>query len=226
MIFDFWKNAVQFDITAIEYAGHGRHYVQELMVDFNEIVMDAAEQISSAGKNPSICLFGHSMGALVAFETAHQLRKERIDIHHLFVSGMSAPKVWIQKTVGISDNNVLDTVKLLNGIPSEVLNNSDILNVFLPIIQADYNALDTYRYQHSRPLDCPITVFNGTEDEDMRYGRNEWREETNAACTFYDYPGSHFFIKEQNQDMLRVMGRELQSTYVDNFADVYENICY
>ena len=227
VIFDFWKNTTLFNPITIEYAGHGRRYIQELKTDFSEIVLDAVGQILDSETTDPICLFGHSMGALVAFEAAHNLREAGINVHHLFVSGMCAPKIWHKKTKGIRrENNIIDAVKGLNGIPSEVLNNPDILKVFLPIIQADYDALDTYHYRHERALESPITVFSGIEDIEMYCNKNEWSEETSAACSFYNYNSGHFFIKEQHRQVINTMHEEIHKTSSESTVDDFERICF
>ncbi len=108
--------------------------------------------------------FGHSMGAVLAFETARRRAAERATGPlRLFASARRAPSVPRTQTVHLRDDDgLLAEIRRLNGTNQQVLQDEELLALALPTIRADYRALETYRYAPGAPLDCPVTVLAGT----------------------------------------------------------------
>jgi medium-chain acyl-[acyl-carrier-protein] hydrolase len=142
-----------------------------------------------------VAIFGHSMGALLGFEVARHLRRYgRLPIH-LFVQGCPAPHTIrnAQNIHELAESDFLAELVRLNGTPPEVLDNEDLMQLFLPILRADFAAFERYRYVHEAPLGHPITAFGGTDDSDVSSEELvAWKQQTTAGFTLTMIAGGHF----------------------------------
>lgn len=156
--------------------------------------------------------FGHSMGALIAFELAHELRRRGMPgPSHLILSGHGA--VHVQKPTArylLSDDLLLEEIDALQGTPAELLADRDIMEFFLPLIRADMELCETYEYASAPKLTCSITALGGVEDHDVaRSDLDAWAELTTGRCRVRMFPGGHFFIHPFARDVLREVTDDL-----------------
>jgi medium-chain acyl-[acyl-carrier-protein] hydrolase len=159
-------------------------------------------------------LFGHSMGALVAFEVARQLRRERLPAPcHLFVSGFRAPQLPDdgQSIHELPDGPFRDELRRLGGTPPAILDDAELMELVLPNLRADFAVCETYAYTPEAPLDCPVTAFGGRDDVEVsRADLAAWRAQTRGAFKIRQFAGDHFFLNTLTnrvvQAMLRAMG--------------------
>jgi medium-chain acyl-[acyl-carrier-protein] hydrolase len=156
--------------------------------------------------------FGHSMGALVAFELAHRLRRDgRPGPRHLFVSGRTAPQCHLDTCRHtLPEPQFREELRRLGGTPREVLEHPELMQVLLPILRADFAVCETYAHEPDEPLDCPITAFGGLEDETARREDMEgWAVHTRAGFRLRMLPGNHFFLHSAESRLLQMLGDEL-----------------
>lgn len=156
--------------------------------------------------------FGHSMGALLAFETARHLRRlYRITPTYLFISGHTAPQFPMSYPAhDMPEEQLMETLENLSGTPPEILQNRELMDLMLPILRADFALCDLYRYLHDPPLGCPISVFGGLMDEETpRSDLEGWREHTTGAFALRMLPGDHFFIHSANRQIMECLVREM-----------------
>lgn len=157
--------------------------------------------------------FGHSMGALLAFELARALRRSGGPLPALLVaSGHRAPHLPDPHPPAhaLPEPELLDELRRLNGTPPEVLEHPELRAILLPILRADFAVCETYAYRAEPPLACPITAFGGLEDGDVT--RDElaaWREQTTAGFSLRMFPGDHFFCNTARPLVLHALAREL-----------------
>lgn len=145
---------------------------------------------------PRVVFYGHSMGALVAFELARQLRRAYgVEPDHLVVSGHPAPRVpRTARRHRLPDDELWVSVCALLGTPPEVAADAGMRTVLLPALRADFEVCETYRYRADQPLDCPITAFAGDRDDEAAPpGMADWATETRSAYRQETLPGGHFF---------------------------------
>lgn len=142
-------------------------------------------------------LFGHSMGAVVSFELARLLRRQyKREPLHLFVSGRRAPQIPPLEPCmhTLPEPAFLDKLRHLNGTPKAVLENTELMQLLLATLRADFAVIETYIYAAEPPLDCPITVFGGLQDDEVGLDDLQaWRQHTNACFSLQLFPGDHFF---------------------------------
>jgi medium-chain acyl-[acyl-carrier-protein] hydrolase len=165
----------------------------------------------------SFSLFGHSLGALVAFELARVLRsQDQPTPVHVFVSGRRAPNLADRDEPDEPplhtrpDAELLDALRRLEGTPSGVLAAPELIELMLPIVRADFEIGETYEYRAREPLDCPITAFGGLGDEGVSQDCvAAWQDQTRSRFMLHMLPGSHFFLHTMHGSILDVIAQEL-----------------
>jgi medium-chain acyl-[acyl-carrier-protein] hydrolase len=176
----------------------------------NELV--AARE--SALSDRPFAIFGHSMGALVAFELARQLRdRHGMPVRGLLVAGRGAPHLpdpGPALACG-TDPALVAELQRLGGVPAEVLGDEVRRARMLRLIRADFAVCETYAYESAAPLDCPITVFGGIEDLDWPLETlSAWREHTTATARVHMFAGGHFFIDSAREAFLEQLAASLE----------------
>jgi surfactin synthase thioesterase subunit len=142
-------------------------------------------------------LFGHSMGALVAFELARALRRSGHPApEHLYVSACPAPDVpQGERTSGLSDAEFLDRLRALRGTPDELFAMPELLELLLPALRADFAIVDRYEYRAEPPLACDLTAFCAPDDLLAPPATVAgWARHTSAAFSLHELPGGHFLV--------------------------------
>lgn len=152
--------------------------------------------------------FGHSMGAMLAFEAARRLRDQgRPGPTHLFVSGRYAPQIpEPDPPIGhLPTEEFLRAVHDLNGLPHEVLANADLMRLVEPALRADFLICERYRYRDAPPLDCPVSVLGGIGDAIPVGALAAWQAQTTAGFRLRLLPGDHFFLHSAPDQVARVV---------------------
>lgn len=156
--------------------------------------------------------FGHSMGAMVGFEVARRLRQR--PPAKLIVSAQSAPQLPREREVVrhlLPDAELIDELSRLGGTPPEVLENKELLELLLPVIRADFEAVETYEYTDERPLACPIAAYGGLQDVHIPAENIEaWRAQTTGACRSHFFDGDHFYLNPLRAELLAELRRDLR----------------
>jgi len=163
-----------------------------------------------------LVFYGHSFGALLAFEVAHVLRERGEPLPlALVVSGRRAPQCTDSESpiCGLSDADFLEQVSVrYGGIPEEVRRNEELSGLLLPALRADMSLTEGYQYAHRGSLEVPILSFGGLDD--IRVTRAElgaWKEETNRDFLLEMIAGGHFFHLDSRDYLLRRMDAWLTS---------------
>jgi len=177
------------------------------------LVADAVRALEPLFDRP-FALFGHSLGALLAFELAHRLREEGgPEPVHLFVSGRRAPHVPDPEPPLslLPDERLVDELRRrYDGIPQAVVETPELLELFLPILRADCELLDTYAYAEREPLQVPISAFTGADDR--RVGPDDlagWARHTSGAFRARVLPGGHFYFQGDEEALAAELERDL-----------------
>ncbi|MEU2061640.1 alpha/beta fold hydrolase [Streptomyces sp. NPDC013455] len=160
--------------------------------------------------------FGHSLGALFAYEVTRALAAAGRPLpDRLVVSGFRAPHLPHPAT-GIHrlpDDELLDTVaRLHGGLPDEVLASAELRETAAAALRADYRVLETYAWQAGDPLPVPLTVFGGEDDRIAADELEAWSEHTSAGATVRLFPGGHFYLRERPAPVQRALAAALAST--------------
>jgi surfactin synthase thioesterase subunit len=213
MFYARWRRLLPtwIDVRPVEWPGRGARMDEPLATDPRVLASQLAAELHAQLDAP-YALFGHSLGALIAFELAHSLADRGAPAPAiLFVSGAEAPAVrdgskW---RLPLSDDALLKELRNLQGTPDEALSNPELMRSALPVLRADFLMCGAYAYRPRRPLPCPVHVFGGIDDETSRESLQAWRRETSAAFTLDVLPGHHFFIHTQQAELLDLIGSAL-----------------
>lgn len=193
-------------VEIVGLPGRGRRCAEPLLTDLDSIVTDAFRQLSPWLAGGPYVLFGHSMGAWLAYLTTQRLRAQGLPLpSRLIVSGARPPRLGIKKAIhGLPQQDLVAELERMGGFPRELLADAEALDYFLPILRADLQALATYRSRREPPLDIPIHVFRGLADTVDREDALAWREESSADVRFHEFAGNHFFVFEQAAEVARL----------------------
>jgi medium-chain acyl-[acyl-carrier-protein] hydrolase len=164
--------------------------------------------------------FGHSLGALLCFETARSLRREkRPQPAHLFVSATEAPhrRGREEPLSGLPKSALVKKLREFNGAPMEALQNDELLDLMLPTIRADFELCETYEYHQEPSLECPMTIYGGLEDHTVEAERlAAWSEMTVGACEIRMFPGGHFYLNSSRAIFLQTFVGDLLRLRLQN----------
>lgn len=159
-------------------------------------------------------LFGHSMGALIAFELARVLLENGHPLIRLFVSGCRSPSLLPlgRNRHLLSDAEFIRELSRIGGTQENLLGNTEIMSLTLACIRADFSMVDNYVCNHEEPLSCPISAFGGLQDEEVnKVHVREWQEETSKGFSLRMVPGGHFFINSHGRFVRDAVEYDLRS---------------
>jgi medium-chain acyl-[acyl-carrier-protein] hydrolase len=209
-IFRTWAAplAPAIEVVAVQLPGRETRRKEPLLSHLPSLIQALTPALLPYLDRPFM-FFGHSVGALIGFEVARQLRRIGHTLpRHLVVSGRAAPQFLTSAPPihQLPDVDFLAALHRYNGTPAIVLENADMMNLFMPILRADLAINETYIYQPEAPFDFPIAVFGGLEDVQVSHANlSGWREQTKADCNLQLLPGDHFFLKHQQKAILQVI---------------------
>ncbi|MFI9382180.1 thioesterase II family protein [Kutzneria sp. NPDC052558] len=186
------------DVVAMQYPGRQDRRSEPFLTTIEAMADAAVEPVLALADRP-VALFGHSMGATVAYEVARRLEERGVELRALFASGRRAPSRHRDESVHTKgDNALIAEMKALSGTDSKVLADDEILRMILPVVRNDYRAAETYRWQPGAPLTTPIHVHFGQSDPKVDAEEAQaWQEHTTAEFSITPYPGAHFYLNNQ-----------------------------
>jgi surfactin synthase thioesterase subunit/phosphopantetheinyl transferase len=178
-----------------------------------ETLMPALAQYLDA----SCVLFGHSLGALIAFELARACSEQKLTgPAHVIVSGHAAAHLPRDTAPmhSLPEAEFLERLRLLEGTPPEVLGHQEVMRTFLPLLRADLAVGETYAYAGGTPLDCPLTVYGGADDPMISAPKLEaWKSLTSGPFQMRLIPGGHFYLKN-NDLFFSALADDLRNTNI------------
>jgi medium-chain acyl-[acyl-carrier-protein] hydrolase len=186
--------------------------------DILQLAAAAAEGLAPELRAP-FAFFGHSMGAILAFEVARYLRRaRRPGPMGLAVSGYGAPHIRLDRhwAHDMPTLDFLEQVRDLNGTPKEVFEADELLSLLLPMLRADFKAVETYRYIEEPPLDCAILAYGGRFDDEITEEQilaSRVHTSSRFVCRMFD--GDHFYINSQRTALIGKLAEDLRQAADD-----------
>lgn len=191
----------QAQLAIVRLPGRESRVTEAPITDMPHLANTLAAALTKTITTPYI-LFGHCLGALIAFELArHLMAIEAPQPVALCVSSFRAPHILRQgeSISQLSDSSFLSLLGTWRAIPAEVLNNAEMRAMVLPTLRADFALLESYRYQVGPPLRCPIVLFFGKEHSgDTEQNLMEWRMHTLGDFYPVALPGDQDDILQQS----------------------------
>jgi medium-chain acyl-[acyl-carrier-protein] hydrolase len=158
--------------------------------------------------------YGHSLGGLIVFELARELRRNHdIQPVQLVVSGTRAPQCAHRERAihSLPGAEFIAELRRLNGTPDGILENPELMEIMLPLLRADFALYEKYSYAVELPLGCPIAAFGGWDDPRVEYSDLEaWGDQTTASFSLNMFRGGHFFLNTAPSLLLHALSKELQ----------------
>lgn len=193
------------DILAIQYPGRQDRY-QEPPLDS---IADLADQIYSQLRKADLgrlALFGHSMGATIAFEVARRLESDQQStVLRLFASGRRAPSIATSSQVHLLDaERLMAEIRRLSGTELELIDDDELLRASIPVLRSDYKAIETYPGAPGVQVACPITALVGSYDPLTSVEQaSAWKYHTRDHFDLCVFPGGHFYLAPQGEHLFR-----------------------
>jgi medium-chain acyl-[acyl-carrier-protein] hydrolase len=200
------------ELCAVQPPGRETRFREPAYTRLAPLVVALADAIEPLVDLPAV-FYGHSMGAITAFELIRELRGQPAPAR-LIVGGRRAPDRPPRGAPlhDLPDSEFLDALKRLNGTRSAVLENDDLMRVLLPVLRADFAAHETYEYVDEEQIDCPILAVTGADDSICPPAELEaWRRHTRAGFEAVTLPGDHFFLQSHRPMLLDLISHKLQS---------------
>jgi medium-chain acyl-[acyl-carrier-protein] hydrolase len=190
----------------VELPGRGTRAGEPLPTSMDELADGVLSVLRTRPEQEKFLLFGHSMGAQVAYETTRRLAVAGRPLPHaVVVSGCRPPGAPPAVTLHEeSDDRLLQGITELGGMPAELLEHRDMLGILLPVMRADLALLARYS-QQARPaaLPCPVVAFTGSEDQHVGLEWiTGWRSTTADRFRHRVFPGDHFYLHGQADEVI------------------------
>jgi surfactin synthase thioesterase subunit/glycosyltransferase involved in cell wall biosynthesis len=209
-----WRNEVpeRFFVTPAQLPGREARIAEPAVDNMATLIGTLTDEMRHWLDLP-FAFFGHSMGAVVAFELARSLRRNSLALPlALFASGARAPQFRENYTPlpEPDDAEFIAELRRLEGFPAEILDNREAMRLLLPALRADARLYRNYVYRPESPFDFPIFAYGGVEDPNVRREHVEaWGQQTTAAFHMREFRGGHFFLQTHRAEFLRALSEDL-----------------
>lgn len=197
-------------IEPVEPPGRGTRMSESLLREYDAVVDDLTQSIQSAARG-RYALFGHSMGALLAFGCARRLAQQGAPAPiALAVAAAPAPTQRPKKAERRrTDVELIADLRRFDSVPDALFDDAEMLRVTLDVLAADYAICDSFKVDRETILSTPVLIYGGARDTVAQIALSEWRLQTNAPSTFRMFDGGHFFVREQEELFVHQMARDI-----------------
>ena len=203
-----WKRLLpgEIEVCPVQIPGRESRLAEPPYIDSGSLIEEIALAMAVHVDKP-YAIFGHSMGALLALDLALRLREHgQPEPAHLFVSGRNATHIPMKHGTihRLTDEEFLDALAIrYGGLPREIVETPELLELYLPILRADLTLLETHVYRKREPLACPISAFAGKDDRNVsQEGLSAWGEHTTGSFETQWFEGDHFYLNGASRSLL------------------------
>lgn len=208
------------EVIPVELPGRGKRLTEPPIRKMPALI-EALTPVITPLLDMKFAFFGHSMGAIIAFELARELRRRHgPQPEKIFVSGRQASQIPDRDpiTYNLPEDEFRAELLRLNGTPIEVLEHAELMDLLLPLLRADFELIQTYQYCDDTPLHCPIAVYGGLEDNYVpREVLLPWKQQTDAPFSLHMLPGDHFFLHSASHILLELLRQELHRITIASY---------
>lgn len=213
-----WVKKIPFDVELKAILLPGREeLLQETLINDIEIYVHEIYNVLKNESDKPIYYFGHSMGAILAYEICHLLKVNNSKLpEKLFVSGFRAPHLpnRNQLIFDLPDDVFIEKIQEYEGLSEEVLQNAEIMELIIPTFRADMAAIDNYKYTKREPLNIPIIAFGGGGDKKVNLTElASWKLHSRSSFNYHMFDGGHFYLDQKIKEFLKQLNYYFE--YID-----------
>lgn len=212
-VFHPWLDHVPADVelVAVQYPGR-QDRLNEACIEHMDALADQVTEAVTGLLDRPVAVFGHSMGASVAYEVTVRLEgRHNVSPVRLFTSGRQAPHRQTPEDIAhLSDDDLVNTIRGLGEVDRGILDNHELREFILPPLRADYRLILGYRPAQLVKVATPITAYAGLSDPGCPIeGARAWSELTTGGFNLRIFPGDHFFPVTSAAEILHDLFRRL-----------------
>lgn len=210
---DWWlPDELAAEVWAVQLPGRENRRVEPPFRRLDPLVRQLCANLGHLMDLP-FAFFGHSMGALLAFEITRELRRAGARLPaHLFLSAHRAPELPAKKepVSTLPEPEFLERLELMAGTSRSAVRDRELLVLLSPMLRADFELCETYTYREEAPLPVPFTCFAAADDYEVDPPDVEaWRQHTSVSCQTHLFEGGHLFLRDHNREILGHIAAEL-----------------
>lgn len=198
------------EMIAVQLPGRENRFSEPLTNNLNDIVTKLSEGFA-VYKDKPFFVFGHSLGALISFEFVKSIHKlYSLYPRHIIISATKAPHLpfRMKNLSKLDDKTIKEKLRVYNGIDERILNNDELLELFLPIIKSDFSIYENYNFLESKPIPCNILALSGEQDQTVSQEEIlAWAKYAERKFEHISFPGKHFFIKDHQNKILEIINQ-------------------
>lgn len=197
-----WREALsEIEVLPVKLPGREGRLREQPFRRADTLVEQLTESLRPFLGSP-FAFFGHSMGAIIAAELARRVEREGAQPVRTFVSGRESPELSgpIDDAYRLGDDVLIEVLTRLGATPPEILDDAEILKLFLPTLRADFELIGTYRHEPSPLLACPVSTFYAEGDGEGYDSVKGWQHTTRGAWKAVGFSGNHFFPFGSSRD--------------------------
>jgi medium-chain acyl-[acyl-carrier-protein] hydrolase len=216
VIYNSWKRYLKdfIELVPVELSGRGSRSTEPFYETIEEAVTDIYGRIRNTIQGRDYALFGHSMGALLAYEICHKIREDKLRMPvHIFLSAKEPPHIKADDRIlyhKIPHEKFVDEIMKFGGTPEEFFERTELKEYFIPILKADFKLFEMYTYpEYEIKLLTDVTILYG-ENDDIEYrGIQEWDKHFEGDISYHLFKGGHFYYKNNLQQLMDIINQKL-----------------
>lgn len=198
----------EIEVCPIQLPGRENRFGETAIKQAQSMAQNLANQIQLYSNKP-FYIYGHSMGALLAFELARALQDNGMDIPQgLVLAAHRAAHLPKNRDTlyTLPDDEFIERLKKFGGFPEEVLASKELLAFLMPTLKADFTLCDTYQFEKGQALQCPLYLLAGAHDTEATPANvDAWREHTTEQAKLHVFDAGHFFIKTHQDELIKTL---------------------
>ena len=213
-----WRDKIEGNtqVFALQLPGRESRFGEPLLSNLSEVIELIGAEFHRNGERAPFIFYGHSLGALIAFELCRVFREVGEPLpQHLIVTGASTPHLHYKKQPlsNKPEEELLRKIRDFGGMPASILQDRTLLELLLPILRADLSVFESFQYDEEAPLPIEITAIAGEQDESAPVEEVEaWKAHTAKPFTFHKMRGGHFFVKENLGEIIECINSILKKS--------------
>jgi surfactin synthase thioesterase subunit/glycosyltransferase involved in cell wall biosynthesis len=214
--FRYWREQFKplFETAPVQYPGHENRKGESFAHSMQELVQSLLSDLKPL-LTGDFAFFGHSMGAIVAFELSRALQREELPLPRLLIASAARAPQFRRDHKPLPDpapEELMEQVRRLQGVPEEVLADSRMLDLIIPVLMADTGLYRRYVYHPEAPLPLNIVALGGVADPNVNEAHlAAWQEQGSGSFSFEQLPGGHFFLREHQEAFAEAVNRIFRS---------------